>query len=251
MNAPTHTITQSPWIISNGLNLHGWSSTTQTTKSQDALHSLGLSDAFSALGIDTNYKHWVTVSDVHDKSKISYRATMWKYMNTFSRKERVIVARNNYGPDWFAARKGISKDEVPPLKHWSDVVFLEWLRLARVRTALRNVEHVFRYNIANQKTQDTLRLAMGNGDIANAPDIPREVSAMPCTSLGSMLLTIPVARNSMEHRPRQRKSRPHHQQLCRRGLFPRPAAGCEDHRSIQRLQLQNRAVGSMVPVLPH
>ncbi|KAK4493901.1 hypothetical protein PRZ48_015086 [Zasmidium cellare] len=175
LSAPTRTITQSPWIIHNALTLQGWTSTKQRTLSQDALSSLGLDDAFTALGISTDYTKWFTVTATHDTNKPPYRATWGKYLNTFNPSDGVIVARHNYSPAWQAARKGVPRQFVPALRQWSDVVFLVWMKLAGSdREVLRGVEHVFRYNIANRETQRILQLAMGEGDVGRAPETPGE-----------------------------------------------------------------------------
>lgn len=179
MNAPIQTISQSPWTDYNSLHLHGWTAKTELETNQGKFNDLALNNALTALGINTDCKQWVGMRNerflgLSNHDGFAVRAN---YVNIFNVNDGAIIADNNWGPEHQAATYGIPKDRVPPLKQWSDVVFLEWQRLTGGQPGkLRNINHVFRHQIANKKTVEILRRAMGDGDVDKAPEVPGPVS---------------------------------------------------------------------------
>lgn len=173
MNAPLETLTgwQSKWTTSTTrtLDIYGWERTRRTLGTQDDFDSLALSDIMEDLGISTTFSNWQTVTDHQWNTRPPYKATQARYNNWYNINDGVIIAKDNYSPDWFAKRKGIPSTSVPPLKQWSDLVYLDWASMTTAGPQRQKINHVFRYNIANANTHKMLKLAMGNGNAAAAP----------------------------------------------------------------------------------
>jgi hypothetical protein len=100
--------------------------------------------------------YWVHRYETVQKDGNVCPATGAKFANVVNNKAGMLIAFNNFGPGYMAARKiadmGLDPARAPPLpklKNWSDVAFLQWMSCAASDSDLR---FVLRANIHNDDT---------------------------------------------------------------------------------------------------
>lgn len=177
MNAELDHVEQSRSMTNADLQSHGWAVPFKEipAANQRAFDLRGYVPAMKAMRLDTNYKHWYTVSGKHPGSG-------GQYTNAYNPWGGILVADSNHGPDFIIkerAKAGIRTGAAPALKNWSDVVFLGWAMLCRrsnIAQSPMGLSHIFRSIIVNQETIATLRQAQGNGNSAGVPVFPPKVS---------------------------------------------------------------------------
>ncbi|KAI5365814.1 hypothetical protein Slin14017_G034540 [Septoria linicola] len=158
---------------------HGWESWANHAVTD--LDSYGLNAAFGDLGISRTPKYWTKSTALHgvDTSDAlrDYPATYASYDSMFNLRDGVLVAVANCGPEAQIQKpefSHISKDEVVPLRRWSDVV---WLHREKVMRDLRQtrsaspLEHIFRHNIVTSETDALFRLITGRRTPAEWPGV--------------------------------------------------------------------------------
>ena len=103
--------------------------------------------------------------------------------NAYNVAHGAIVALNNESPAH--VENPPPKDQLVPLRSWSDIVFLEWLNqcdpINKEPEKAKSLKHVFRNNIINSETEGTVIKAsgghindVGNYDNAKVFDMPSD-----------------------------------------------------------------------------
>lgn len=118
--------------------------------------------AFEDLGISSNYQNFIPVDNYHKKTRGSYR-------NMFNLVDGVITGEDNHSPDYHIQRSKKEK-QAPPLKQWSDLVFIDYQELQhQTRQTGEKIEHFIRNSIENKETLDVIRAARNDG-LPNGPE---------------------------------------------------------------------------------
>lgn len=200
MNKVESSLSSSEWAkytSYSDFSTYGWISSNDPWSASESYAT-----AVQALGVSTDASNNRLVEWKHTVSKringVSYPATFAQYDNLFNPAGGLIVALINYGP---AFRVSQSKDpdttqdpiaippgSLPPLKQWSDVVFLEW-QATTTPQQRQNLRWVFRSGIKNLDTKRIILKAFSS--IRQVPsDWPGNDFEMD-TSIGKALLGTP------------------------------------------------------------
>ncbi|KAK4505489.1 hypothetical protein PRZ48_003452 [Zasmidium cellare] len=183
-NANPRAIKQSTWTSEADLSTYGWN-----LRVDVGLGGIfGLEAAFSALGIPSVSSEWRTVNIGHNtrtaRGNSIYPATFAQFLTLFHGNTRTMVARMSYGPAFKAAQMSIpvgGNNKLPPLQRWSDLIWLAWQRVTsypngstdqRLLTMRAGLEHIFRYQVSNKDTKDTVLRAHGRGTISDPNEMP-------------------------------------------------------------------------------
>ncbi|KAF2798547.1 hypothetical protein K505DRAFT_357393 [Melanomma pulvis-pyrius CBS 109.77] len=87
----------------------------------------------------------------------TYLPTEAAFENWCSPSDGVIIAHSNYGPAYQCSERLCRPTPLPHLKHWSDIVFLQYVETATLsNTTIRNLSHVFRRLIRNPETRSVI-----------------------------------------------------------------------------------------------
>lgn len=94
----------------------------------------------------------------------TYPATQGKYQCVYNPK--AIIASVSESPDHKGYDEDITGDDVIPLKHWSDVVFLRWQLFCRGNAwRMRNLKYIIQTDIDNRKTEDIVFTAINKSGL--------------------------------------------------------------------------------------
>ncbi|KAF2161422.1 hypothetical protein M409DRAFT_59128 [Zasmidium cellare ATCC 36951] len=183
-NANPCAVKQSSWTSQADLPRYGWNIRVDTGISG----TFGLEAAFAALGISSTPSEWRTVNIGHNtetrEGNTIYPATFAHFLTLFHGSTRTMVAKMSYGPAYKAEKMRIpigGNRKLPPLQRWSDLIWLAWQRVTSLPNGLSDqrlldmragLEHVFRYQVSNQDTKDTVLRAHGRGTISNPNEMP-------------------------------------------------------------------------------
>lgn len=76
--------------------------------------------------------------------------------------EGLIISTAEYSPRFRILKARLNTSE-PPLKHWSDVVYLNYEKICNDHNrSVRGLKHIFRQNIDNSTSHKIIELAMQN-----------------------------------------------------------------------------------------
>jgi hypothetical protein len=151
--ASASTVKGSIWTDPKSLEDYGWVASDPEYKWEYNAPDNDIGPALKDLGVSTDafdnvkYGYWHQQESKHDDH--TYPATFGFYQNVFNVKGGVIIADNNFGPD-YEKRFGTTAETVP-LKQYSDVVFLAWQKHAGDN--IKNLKYIFRLKIVNPATQ--------------------------------------------------------------------------------------------------
>ncbi|KAK4619728.1 hypothetical protein CLAFUW4_11683 [Fulvia fulva] len=164
MNMPASQVTpQTPWKDFAAIKDNGWNFARDEFEDQadfDQKNNYCL--AFEDLGISSNYQNFIPVDNYHKKTRGSYR-------NMFNLVDGVITGEDNHSPDYHIQRSKKEK-QAPPLKQWSDLVFIDYQELQhQTRQTGEKIEHFIRNSIENKETLDVIRAARNDG-LPNGPE---------------------------------------------------------------------------------
>ncbi|KAI5368086.1 hypothetical protein Slin15195_G032200 [Septoria linicola] len=143
--------------------------TTQVQLDQGEELSGTLINALEKLRIPVDAEGWTFWSHKHLKGTAQYPATKAYFLNFANLDHGVIIADNNKGPAAMNAQAKEPVSQLVPLKQWSDVLYLAWLKVGGL-SKLRKLQHVFRDNISNQATIEVMRSMVGK-DHLDASDM--------------------------------------------------------------------------------
>ncbi|KAL1957809.1 hypothetical protein VTO42DRAFT_5527 [Malbranchea cinnamomea] len=122
------------------LKSQGWSyDIGKASNHDDALKKL-----FEELGVNTD--NFVLVASVHDGQNV-FEGSMGYYINEINTADGVIIADQNLSPELSGAG-----GDIPELKQWSDVAFIQWQRQAGGN--IRGLRAIIRLKVMNPDTQD-------------------------------------------------------------------------------------------------
>ncbi|KAJ5895017.1 hypothetical protein N7495_006708 [Penicillium taxi] len=152
----TGTPTQSKWTNVNSLETNGW-----TDQVDDPETFKSLSAVFTSIGLDRADNTIITLIQDQDVTVdgTEYLASNGFYKNTYNVKAGVIIANDNKSPREKRFEDGNDCDDVVPLAKFSDVVFLEWQKLAG--TSVDGLKYMIRSEIDNAATKAVIRKACG------------------------------------------------------------------------------------------
>ena len=81
------------------------------------------------------------------------QATGARFMNAYNPRSGTIVAMDNMSPTKRAVQRRMTRDQLPTLRYWSDVVWLEWTRLCQLEgISPSQLNYVIQYQILNTVT---------------------------------------------------------------------------------------------------
>ncbi|KAK5122394.1 hypothetical protein LTR85_003978 [Meristemomyces frigidus] len=139
-----------PNINAEELNFEGYLSLAAV------LGSLGLSTSVAPSG-DNELVSWEHAADAVINGK-QYWATQADYTNVYNPRQGAIIANFNYGPLIQIQRNGLAEEHpditAPPLKQWSDVVFLEYQSECQAQgQPIDRLQYFFRYQTQDPRTE--------------------------------------------------------------------------------------------------
>ncbi|KAL2783350.1 hypothetical protein BJX66DRAFT_349514 [Aspergillus keveii] len=151
------------WTQYGDLVRYGWRKD-EDTDADDSVGQNTLADGgiFKELSIDAAENEKVlaehSIDVMVDGRK--YEGTGAYYNSLFNIDSGLIVADANSSPR--AEKKDWPAEDLPPLKQWSDVVFLLWQRIAG--SNVQRFQHHIQYAIANTDTVRIMQKAVGEDD---------------------------------------------------------------------------------------
>ncbi|KAL6229447.1 hypothetical protein BDW75DRAFT_245721 [Aspergillus navahoensis] len=151
------------WTQYSDLVRYGW----QKDEDTDADTSLGQNafvegNVFQELSIDAEENEKVQIDhnlDVTIDGR-EYKATHAYYHSLFNVNSGLIVADTNSSPR--AEKKDWPAEDLPPLRQWSDVIFLLWQRIAG--SNVQGLQHHIQFSIANEDTVRIMQNAVGEDE---------------------------------------------------------------------------------------
>jgi hypothetical protein len=131
----------------------------------DALEDNDFLEAMSLLNLtakDQSTALWMR--DQHDESVtrggIEYWPTSGDFSSWVDRANGLLIAENNHSPAAIVAESGDDSWPLPKLKHWSDVVYLQWTD-PRLQHLTNDLRKVVRLRIENTETLAVIARVVG------------------------------------------------------------------------------------------
>jgi hypothetical protein len=156
------------WTNYSNLAQHGWSVRRRPVDynfSGVGYWTTSMQQLFDAYTLSRDPADNVEVVWAHDQNTVVdgriYQPSMGSYTNLFNSK--VIIATHNYSPDHNGTKQTppVAGADVTPLKHWSDVVFLEWQHFCNFNpTRSRSMIGIVQDDISNHETETTVAVAL-------------------------------------------------------------------------------------------
>jgi len=138
------------------LTKQGWETVELDIINADGNARVGsISTPLGHLGIRQDQFH--VLKHLHSKQSFrngkSYPATGARFMNAYNPRSGTIVAMDNMSPTKRAVQRRMTREQLPSLRHWSDVVWLEWTRQCLIDgIAPSQLNYVIQYQILNTVT---------------------------------------------------------------------------------------------------
>ncbi|SMR52824.1 unnamed protein product [Zymoseptoria tritici ST99CH_1E4] len=155
---------QSTWTFDN-LPAHGWTQSnvrpfTISPTIERGMHELMNSRGLSLDDASNTYVEWD-----HDMAvqmeRAEYDRSGGLFYQVFNLEGHTILADKRHSPEAMAPQ-----GRLPPLRHWSDVTYLQWARLAHNNDALRrDLRRVASCNIVNKDVQGVIDRVLGRDTI--------------------------------------------------------------------------------------
>lgn len=147
--------------LDDSLQRHGWQLMQSDERPPDS-NDMARRNFYNALRLSTSapdnvrfmWQH-IEMTDPRPSDGAMYQATYALY--TFIVNPQAIIALNSIGPESAASESAsrIRDDGIIPLKHWSDVVFLQWKQFCeRRRHPINGLRYIIQDNISNADTSD-------------------------------------------------------------------------------------------------
>lgn len=183
---------RSGWTTQNILQTYGWT--------HNPIRSVGdrsaslveiVTVARDDLGLSNNLADWIKSSVVHnERGSAGYPPTFGNYENYFDLPGGALIAANNWSPEAMIEHYNIPVplDRIVPFKRYSDVVFVAREdalarfapALTREGKAVKDLEHVFQYNIIYEPTKKVLQMITGKGSPVGIPRVSTTTSDGMC-----------------------------------------------------------------------
>ncbi|EME87055.1 uncharacterized protein MYCFIDRAFT_77170 [Pseudocercospora fijiensis CIRAD86] len=170
---------------------YGWSNRLGKPGFSDSAIVVKLGKALSDLKLSKDPADWIVSGMDHKATSKgpdgqgSYPVTKGSYENLFDLANGGLIAAYNYSPEEMASKLGLQvpASRLVPFRKWSDVVWVGREEAsakykednAGDGNAVKNLEHVFQYNIVTESTEDILRMVTGQRD-------PKAVGVWPGVS---------------------------------------------------------------------
>ncbi|KAI9656040.1 MAG: hypothetical protein M1821_005101 [Bathelium mastoideum] len=128
------------------------------------LNQLHISTVLSGYDGGPNYQIEQIQQDEVTVDGVTYPTSQGQYISAFNIHDGVIYQIDNLSPSQTTAHPLVE------LSRWSDVVFLEWSRLAG--NNLQNINYIFAYFVSNTESQQIVaRAVQGHGNLGPWPGI--------------------------------------------------------------------------------
>lgn len=128
---------------------------------EDEVEMKGFCSGAARLAVGSTWSEPVVSFYEHNEERAidgtTYSPTEASFENWCSPSDGVIVAHSNYGPAYQCSERLCSPTPLPHLRHWSDIVFLQYVEIATLsNTTIGNLSHVFRRLIRNPDTRSII-----------------------------------------------------------------------------------------------
>ncbi|KXS99094.1 hypothetical protein AC578_3522 [Pseudocercospora eumusae] len=157
---------------------YGWSNELTKLDVSDSAIITTLSKALSDVKLSKDPADWIA-SDMYHKTSSkgpdgqgNYPVTKGTYDSLFDPANGGLIAVANHSPQASAELRAfqIPSNRLVPFQKWSDVVWVSREEASakykedNAGKSIKNLEHVFRYNIITDSTEDVLKLVTGEQD---------------------------------------------------------------------------------------
>jgi len=156
-----------------------------------------ISTPLGHLGIRQDQFH--VLKHLHNKQSFrngqSYPATGARFMNAYNPRSGTIVAMDNMSPTKRAVQRHMARDQLPTLRYWSDVVWLEWTRQCQLEgISTSQLNYVIQYQILNSVTlQAIFDILQANGlQISSWPGFTFDVANIRGSQVVADIMATPL-----------------------------------------------------------
>lgn len=193
-------VEQSLWVDVDHLTKYGWAVDFEDNRNAaprpEEAHKIAMYQdlGISLLRADNTKVKWMHkyASEPWGRQGPRFEATEGHYNCICNPK--AIIALDSESPDHMGLDNDIHGRDVVSLKHWSDIVFLQWKRYCQSkRIPLSNLQYIMQVNITNTTTQTIVDEALAGLGLRLQPWVgPHGVTTVPYdTPEGQAILATP------------------------------------------------------------